>query len=66
MRRNLIKLFSIAGIFGFLAVVFHISPEFETRAAKDEILEKIADYKTWTRVSKEPIKVDTTFSGIGS
>ncbi|MEZ5428629.1 MAG: hypothetical protein R2747_20450 [Pyrinomonadaceae bacterium] len=66
MHRNLIKIFVVLGILGFLTLVYQNTLVFESHAEKDEILREIAGYKTWTKMTKEPIKVDVTFAGITS
>lgn len=51
-----IKLIAIIGILSFVAFVFHNSHSFSSSASGD-VFEEIAKYKTWVKISKEPIAV---------
>ena len=51
-----LKLMVIVGVLSFVGIVFLNSNSF-TSSAKGDAIEEIAKYKTWTKVSKEPIIV---------
>lgn len=53
-----IKLFAVACVLSLTAIVLSISPVFVSKADGDRILQEIAVYKSWQRITKEPIKVD--------
>lgn len=51
-----LKLIAIIGVLSFVGIVLHNSQIFSS-SAKGGAVEEIAKYKTWTKVSKEPIVV---------
>ena len=51
-----LKLTAIIGVLSFVGIVFHNSQTFSS-SAKGDAIEEIVKYKTWTKVSKEPIVV---------
>lgn len=51
-----IKLFAALSLLSFAAIIFSVSPVFVSKAENDSILQEIAQYKNWQRISKEPIK----------
>jgi hypothetical protein len=55
-RIKLIVIFSVLILVGIIA---NNSRQFSSAAKDDEILSEIVKYKSWTKVSKEPIKVET-------
>lgn len=58
MRR--IKLITILIFIGLVGTVLLSSQQFASKAKGDSVLEQIASYRNWTKVSKEPIKVNVT------
>lgn len=52
-----IKLIAILSIFGLVGIVLSSSHQFSSKAQTDEALDAIADYKTWTKITKEAIVV---------
>lgn len=50
-----IKIFAVAGILSLVAIVLANSPVIVSKAEGDEILREIAAYKTWTKITKEPL-----------
>lgn len=58
MRRNLIKSSIIAAVFIFVGIVSNLSPQFTSKAEGDEILKAIGDYKTWSKITKEPLRTN--------
>ncbi|HRH44799.1 MAG TPA: hypothetical protein PKY82_24385 [Pyrinomonadaceae bacterium] len=59
---KLIKLIALLMILGLLGII-SLSSNQVSKANGDEALEQIAKYKTWTKVSKDPIKVEVTIGG---
>lgn len=57
-----IKISAIAAVFLLVGIVLSSSQQFST-SAEGDILEEIADYKNWTQVTKEPIKVEFIIDG---
>ncbi len=55
-----IKLITLITILSLVGIVSFNSYQSPTKASGDSIFEEIANYKTWTKVSKDPIKVDVT------
>ncbi|MBX7174972.1 MAG: hypothetical protein K1X72_28605 [Pyrinomonadaceae bacterium] len=53
-RIKLIALLTVLGVVG--VVLFNANQV--SQAKNDDVLEQIAKYKTWTKVSKDPIKVE--------
>jgi hypothetical protein len=56
---NRIKLLTIFSVLVLVGIITDNSRQFTSAAKDDEVLSEIAKYKTWTKVSKEPIKVET-------
>lgn len=56
---KLIKLIALLTVLGVVGIVLFNSNQV-SQAKNDDILEQIAKYKAWTKVSKDPIKVDVT------
>ena len=52
-----LKLFAVAGALVFVGIVLSVSPKFAT-SAKTDVAQEIAGYKNWTRITKEPIRVE--------
>ncbi len=61
-----IKLFAILSILCLVIMVLNISPVFVSKAESDFVLQEIASYKTWTKITGEPIKVASSFQIDGS
>ena len=53
-----IKFIAIIGIFVLVGIVLSHSRSFSTLANGD-VLQEIAKYKTWNKITKEPIVVKT-------
>lgn len=56
-----IKFIAIVGIFVLVGIVLNNSRSFST-SAKEDVLAEIAKYKTWSKINKEPIRVEVEFS----
>ncbi len=56
MSKSKIKLFAIAAVFAFLAIVISNSQSFSSKAKGDDVLTAIANYKTWTKITKKPVR----------
>lgn len=54
-----IKLFAVIAFLILTAIVLSSSRPF-TASANGDVLQEIAKYKTWHRINKEPITVDST------
>ncbi len=52
-----VKLIAILSILGLVGIVLNSSHQFSSKAQTDDVLTEIADYKTWTKITKEPIVV---------
>lgn len=57
-----IKIFVIVGILFLVGIVLSSSERFAS-SAKGDVFEEIANYKTWTRITKEPIKTAFQIDG---
>ena len=55
-----IKLFAVAAFIALTAIVLSSSNRFAA-SANEDVFREIANYKTWQRINKEPIKVESTF-----
>lgn len=55
-----IKISAIAAVFLLAGIVLSGSRQFST-SAEGDVFEEIAGYKTWSKVNKEPIKVNGGF-----
>jgi hypothetical protein len=60
-----IKLSIIFGVLILAGIIAINSRQFSSSAKDDEILSEIAKYKTWTKVSKKPVKVDLNIDDLG-
>ncbi len=53
-----IKIISILSILILVGTVLSISHSYST-SAKGDVVQEIANYKTWSKITKEPIKIVT-------
>ena len=54
-----IKLFAALGVLSLVALVANVSPVFVSKAKEsDAVLQKIAEYKTWTKLTGGRIKFE--------
>lgn len=53
-----VKLIAVLSVFAIVAIVLSSSSSFSTSAENDNAVQEIAGYKTWTKITKEPIKVE--------
>lgn len=58
-----LKLIAILSIFALVAIVLSNSSSVSTLAKVDNTLQEIAGYKTWTKITKEPIEVSFIVDG---
>ncbi len=58
-----IKIIAVFSILLIVGIVISNSRSFST-SARGDIFEEIAAYKTWTRITKEPIKVEAYASNL--
>ena len=58
IKMSKIKIVAILSVLGLVAIVLNVSSVFVSRAEDDKILEAIAGYKNWARVTKDPIEID--------
>lgn len=56
---NRIKLITIFSVLVLVGIIASNSWQFSSLAKDDEILSEIAKYKSWAKISKEPIKVES-------
>lgn len=57
-----IKLFTIAFILSLVGVVFYGSHHFSVSAG--DAADEIANYKNWSRITKEPVKIEINEAAI--
>jgi ABC-type cobalt transport system substrate-binding protein len=62
---NRIKLITIFSLLTLVIIIANNSRQFSSSAKDDEVLSEITKYKSWTKVSKEPIKVESDALTIG-
>lgn len=55
----------LLAMFGFLFLVGFMLFKSNPISAENEFFDEIAKYKTWTKVSKDPIKVEFDLSSVG-
>lgn len=58
-----LKLTAISGILFLIGIVLSNSSSASTSAKIDNAIQEIANYKTWTKITKEPIKVSFIADG---
>jgi hypothetical protein len=66
MNKNLLKIIVVVSAFSFVAILFNNSFIPKTKADGDEVLKEIAKYKSWTKITKDPVEVpvgNPTISG---
>lgn len=56
-----LKILAIASVLMIAGIVSSGSRSFST-LAKSDVLQEIAGYKSWSKITKEPIKVSTEFT----
>lgn len=59
-----LKIIAIAVILCLVGIILNSSSHFSS-SAKGDVLQEIAAYKSWTKITKEPIKVDFQIDGAG-
>lgn len=59
-----IKIFTIAAVFLVVGIALNDSENFSSYAQNDEIADKVAKYKSWSRITKEPFKVSSYASSL--
>lgn len=59
-----IKLGAIVFIFGLVGIILNSSHRFSSHAESDAA-DEIANYKSWSRITKEPIPVKFTIDSSG-
>lgn len=52
-----IKGFVVLAMIALVALVLMFAPKFFAQAENDSLVNEIADYKTWTKITREPFKV---------
>lgn len=52
-----LKIIAAASILSLVGIILNISHHFSSKAEDDSILQEIAGYKNWTRITKEPLVV---------
>lgn len=52
-----IKIFAIAAVLFLTGIVLKSSRQFSSHAQSDEVSNEIAEYKSWSKITKEPFKV---------
>lgn len=57
-----IKVSAIAAVLLLVGIVLSGSQQFST-SAEGDVFEEIASYKTWSKITREPIKVGFTIDG---
>jgi hypothetical protein len=57
MPTNKIKILATLGFVTLIASVLIFAPNFSANAEGDEFVKEIANYKNWTKITKEPIVV---------
>ncbi len=62
MTKNKVKVLATSLFIALVGAMLSSVPSFTANADGDEFIKEIADYKTWTKVNKEPIKVKSTFT----
>jgi hypothetical protein len=62
MSNNKIKILSTFSFVALIVAILSFTPNFTAKADGDELIKEIADYKTWKRINKEPIKVEGGFT----
>lgn len=63
MTNNRIKILAISFFITLVAIMLSFAPNFSTNAEGDGFIKEIADYKTWTKINKEPIKATNQIDG---
>lgn len=56
-----LKLIAVLFVFVLVGTVLSGSSSFSTTAKIDNTLQEIAGYKSWTKITKKPIKVSESF-----
>jgi hypothetical protein len=57
-----IKIFAVVFILGLVGIVLNGSHHFSVSA--NDVADEIANYKNWTRITKEPIKAEFTIDNL--
>ncbi len=57
MLKNKIKLIATFSLIALVAAVIGFASNIAVNADGDEFVKEISEYKTWTKINNEPIKV---------
>lgn len=57
MNKNILKIIVVTTVFSFVAFVFNNSFVPKIKADGDEVLKEIGKYKSWTKITKDPVEV---------
>lgn len=57
MPNNKIKILAAFSLISLVVTVLIFAPNFSAQAENDSFVNEITDYKTWTKITKEPFKV---------
>ncbi len=53
-----IKLVALTGVLLTVVIVLNSSPGFSASATSDSLIDEISGYKSWTKVTREPYRVE--------
>jgi hypothetical protein len=62
MLKHRIKILATFSLLALVGAIINFAPGFSVNADGDELIKEIADYKTWTKVNEETIKVKNSFT----
>ena len=65
MRKSPLQIFALAAVLSFVGAVGAAAHKSSGESSDKRVLEELAGYRGWTRVTAEPVEVPTSFASGG-
>ena len=65
MRKTPLQILALASVLSFVGAVAATAHKSSDKASEKKVLEELAGYKGWTRVTAEPVQVPLDFASVG-
>lgn len=65
MKKTPLQIFALVAVLSFVGGVAAAARDSSDKAAQKKILEELAGYKGWTRVTAEPLRVPLDAAAVG-
>ena len=65
MRKTTLQVFALAAVLSFVGALAAAAHKSSDKASEKKILEELAGYRGWTRVTAEPVRVPLDAASVG-